>query len=151
MGSHVQLVVNLWPLWLMSYITNDLYDLWPSTLMTLTKRVNWKPDSMNNSRSQPNIMIKKVCMFFSLAIAGGLSLESDSPQVSRILLSILANLNAVVWIVSILPQIFKCFNPLSKPMGTVPSTPTTIRHQYHVLQLFWFSSKVLVLVNVFTL
>ena len=52
--------------------------------------------------------------------------DRKSPQVSRTLLSILANLNnAVVWIVSILPLIFNSSSSLFKPLGMVPSAPTT--------------------------
>ena len=53
--------------------------------------------------------------------------ESSSLQVSRTLLSILANLNnAVLWMVSILPPIFDSSNPLFNALETVPSAPTTI-------------------------
>ena len=53
--------------------------------------------------------------------------DSKSSYISRTLLSIQADLNlAVVWMVSILPLIFNCSNPLSKPWGTVPNAPTTI-------------------------
>ena len=54
----------------------------------------------------------------------GLS-DSKSPQVSRTLLSILADLNnAVVWIVSIRPLISKSCRPFINPLETVPSVTT---------------------------
>ena len=68
--------------------------------------------------------------FFTPALADGLSLESDvskSPQISRSLLSILADFNeTAVWMVSTCPLIFNSSSPLSKLLRTVPSTPTKI-------------------------
>ena len=56
----------------------------------------------------------------------GLS-DSKSPQVSRSLLSILADFNnAVVWIVSTHPLISKSSTPCTKPLVTVPSAPITV-------------------------
>ena len=53
--------------------------------------------------------------------------DGKSPQVFRTLLSILANLyNAVVWIVSTCPLIFKSSSPFNKHLRIVPSVPTTI-------------------------
>ncbi len=53
--------------------------------------------------------------------------DSKSPQVSRTLLSILADLNnAVVWMVLIRPQISNSSSTRSKPLETVPSTPITV-------------------------
>ena len=53
--------------------------------------------------------------------------DSKSPQVSRILLSILADRNnAVVWIVSTRPLISKSFSPFIKLSVTVPRAPITI-------------------------
>ena len=53
--------------------------------------------------------------------------DSKRPQVSRTLLSILADLNnAVVWTVSIRPLIFKFSSLCTNPLMTVPSTPITI-------------------------
>ena len=53
--------------------------------------------------------------------------DSKFPQVSKTLLSILANLNnSVVWMVSIHTPISNSYNPLSKLLGTVPSAPITI-------------------------
>ena len=50
-----------------------------------------------------------------------------SPQVSRILLSILADFNnAVVWTVSTRPLISKSFSPCINPSVTVPRAPITI-------------------------
>ena len=59
-------------------------------------------------------------------------------QVSRTLLSILANFNTVVCMVLILPLI----SYSSKLLETVPSTPATVSITHHVPQLFKLSSKV---------
>ena len=53
--------------------------------------------------------------------------DSKSPQVSSILLRILADLNNdVVWMVSIGPLICKSFRPCTKPLGTVPGLLITV-------------------------
>ena len=53
--------------------------------------------------------------------------SSKSPQVSRTLLSILADLNnVIVWMVSIRPLISKSFSPCTTPLLTVLSAPITI-------------------------
>ena len=53
--------------------------------------------------------------------------DNKSPQVSRILLSILADLkNAVVWMVSTRPVISKYSSPCTNPLVTVPRAPITI-------------------------
>ena len=53
--------------------------------------------------------------------------DSKSPQVSRILLSILAVLNnAVVWIVSTRPPTSKSTRPFNNPLVIVPKAPITI-------------------------
>ena len=53
--------------------------------------------------------------------------DSKSPQVSRILLSILADLNnAVVWMVSTPPLISKSSSPFINPFVTVPRAPIII-------------------------
>ena len=63
---------------------------------------------------------KQIAFYWSLS-------NSKSPQVSRTLLSILANLNdAVVWIVSTRPLISKSSRPIINPFGTAPSAPVTI-------------------------
>ena len=50
-----------------------------------------------------------------------------SPQVSRTLFSILADLNnAVIWMVSTWPLISKSSNSFTKPLGIVPSGPVII-------------------------
>ena len=55
------------------------------------------------------------------------SLSDKSPQVSRTLLSILADLNnVVVWIVSTRPLISKSSSPCINPLVTVPRAPITI-------------------------
>ena len=53
--------------------------------------------------------------------------ERKSPQVSKILHSILAVLNnAVVWMVSTRPPTSKSSSPFSNPLVTVPNAPITI-------------------------
>ena len=53
--------------------------------------------------------------------------DSKSPQVSRTLLSILADHNnAVVWMVSTCPFISKSSSPFINPLVTVPRAPITI-------------------------
>ena len=52
--------------------------------------------------------------------------DSKSPQVSRILISILADLNiAVVWMVSTRPLISKSSGPCTNTLVTIPRTPFT--------------------------
>ena len=78
--------------------------------------------------------------------------DSKSPQVSRILLSILAIFNnAVVWMVSTRPPTSKSSRPFNNPLVTVP------KHQSQLVSLspscsivFQFSSKVTVLISPFT-
>ena len=63
--------------------------------------------------------------------------NSKSPQVSRILLSILANLNnVVVWMVSTLPLISKSSCPFNNPSMTVPKSPITIRYYFTPWEFF---------------
>ena len=53
--------------------------------------------------------------------------DSKSTQISRIILSILADLsNAVVWILLTLSLIYKSLSPCTNPLVTVSSTPVTI-------------------------
>ena len=53
--------------------------------------------------------------------------DSKSPQVSKTLFSILADLNnAVVWTVSSCPLISKFSSPFTNPLGIVPSVRITI-------------------------
>ena len=53
--------------------------------------------------------------------------DSKSPQVSRILLSILAGLNnVVIWIISTRPLISMFSGPYSNPLVTLPWAPITI-------------------------
>ena len=53
--------------------------------------------------------------------------DNKSSQVSRTLLSILADLNnAIVWTVSIRPVIYRSSNPCTNPLVTVSSAPVTI-------------------------
>ena len=61
-------------------------------------------------------------MVFHKSLSG-----SKFPQVSRTLLSNLADVNnAVVWMVSTLPLISKSFSSFINPLVTVPKTPITI-------------------------
>ena len=74
--------------------------------------------------------------------------DSKSPQVSRTLLRILADLkNAVVWMVSI----SKSSSTLTKPLTTVPSLPITVGvtviFSYH--GFLKFSGRFLVIVSLF--
>ena len=53
--------------------------------------------------------------------------DIKSPQVSKTLLNILADLNnAVVWITSALSPISNSSCPFTKPLGTIPSAPIPI-------------------------
>ena len=52
--------------------------------------------------------------------------DSKSPQMSRTLLGILAELNAVVWMISARPLISKFSSPLTKPFRIFLSPPVTI-------------------------
>ena len=53
--------------------------------------------------------------------------DSNSPQVSRTLLTILAiRNNAVVWMVSTRPPTSKSSSPFSNPLVTIPNAPITI-------------------------
>ena len=51
--------------------------------------------------------------------------DSNNLQISRTLLSILADLNAVVWMVSASPLISKSSNLFTISLGIVPSAPIT--------------------------
>ena len=65
--------------------------------------------------------------FFTLVLAGGLSLEFEWQQVFRTLLSILADLSdVVIWIVSTRPPTFKSSRPFNNPLVIVPKAPITI-------------------------
>ena len=78
--------------------------------------------------------------------------DSLSPLVFRTLLSILANLNNAV--IQILPPFSNCFNPLSKPLGTVPRTPTTLSitviHMFHISFSSLAKSRYLLLYSFFS-
>ena len=68
--------------------------------------------------------------------------DSRSPQVSRNLLSILADLNnAVVWRVSTRPVIYKFSSSCTNPLETVSRTPITIGIIVNFM-FFRFSRKV---------
>ena len=69
-------------------------------------------------------------------------------QVSRTILSILADLNnAVVWNISTRPLIFMSSSPCTNPLMTVPRAP--VHRHFHVPQFFQFSGKVNVLIFLF--
>ena len=79
--------------------------------------------------------------------------DSKCPQVSRTRLRILAVLsNAVVWIVSTRPPTFKSSSPFYNPLVILPNAPNQNRHNcyFDIPQLFQFSSKVEVLILLFT-
>ena len=78
--------------------------------------------------------------------------DSKSSQISRTLLSILADLiNAVVWMVLTRPPISSSSNPLTKPLRIIPCAPITIGIivALPVTQLSKISGKVLVPVSFF--
>ena len=79
--------------------------------------------------------------------------DNKSPQVSRTLLSILADVyNVVIWIVSTRPLISKSSCPFTKPLVTVPRVPKTITFMFryfHVPHSFKFPSKIPVLILLF--
>ena len=52
--------------------------------------------------------------------------DSESPQISRTLLSIQAVLNNVVWMISTRPPTSKSSSPFSNPLVTVLNAPITI-------------------------
>ena len=75
--------------------------------------------------------------------------NNKSPQISRTLLSIPADFNnAVLWMVSILPLLFKSFSPCINPLVTVPSAPIiidiTVTLTFH--SFFQFPRKIEVLI-----
>ena len=73
------------------------------------------------------VIIFLLCGVFTPALADGFSLKFEWQQISRILLSILADLNnAVVWIASTRPLFSKSSNPCINPLVTVPRAPIGI-------------------------
>ena len=77
--------------------------------------------------------------------------DSNSPQVSRTRLRILAVLsNAVVWIVSTRPPNSKSSRPFNNLLVIVQSNLNWHNRYFHVPQLFQFSSKVELLIFLFT-
>ena len=69
--------------------------------------------------------------------------DSKSPQVSRSFLGILPDLNnIIVWMVSVNPPISNSFNPLTKPLRTIPSTPIIIGITVNFLFHSLFSSQI---------
>ena len=78
----------------------------------------------------------------SLMVFHWISSDSTSSQVSRTLLSILANLNtAVVWMVSSRPPILNSSCPLPKPLEIILSasifTGITVTFIFHSFLLIW--------------
>ena len=81
--------------------------------------------------------------------------DSESPQRSRTLLSIVAIFNnAVWWMVSTRPLTSKSSRPFNNPLVTMPKAPITISiivtFMFHSLFFFQFSSKVYVFIHIFT-
>ena len=72
--------------------------------------------------------------------------DSKPPQVSRILHSILADLNnAVVWMVSTRPLISKSSSPFINPLMAVPSVPITIG----INVIFMFHSFIIISIIIY--
>ena len=68
--------------------------------------------------------------------------DSKSPQVSRTLLSILADLNStVLWMVSTRVLLSTSSSPLTSPLVTVPSAPITIGITVTFMFRSFFSSQ----------
>ena len=81
--------------------------------------------------------------FFTPALANGFSLEFEWEQVSRILLSILTDINKVaVWMISIYPFISKSSSPYTNPLVTVPRVPITIGITFTFMFHIFFTSLV---------
>ena len=79
-------------------------------------------------------------MVFHLSLS-----DSKSSQVSRTLLSILADLNnAVAWMVPASALISKSSSLLTKPLGIVPNAPITIGNNVTSMfnSFFLFSGKI---------
>ena len=71
------------------------------------------------------------------------SSDSKPFQISRILLSILVDINnVVVWMVSTYPLISKSTIPFTNPLGIVPSTPITNGIKFTFIFYKFFSSQV---------
>ena len=69
--------------------------------------------------------------------------DSESPQVSRTLLSILIDLNNIaVWMVSTRPLISKSFSSFNNPSVTVPRAPITISIPVTFMFHSFFNSQV---------
>ena len=66
-----------------------------------------------------------ITLLSTLLLADGLR-DGKSPQVTWTLISIPADLNAVVWMVLTYPLISNSSNFLTKPLGIIPSAPITI-------------------------
>ena len=116
-----------------------------TTTVAVATAAHTATNSFNNKLSL--LLLLREIFIFKSALADGFHLRlSDSkfPQVSRTLLSILADLNnAVLWIVSTRPLIFKSSNPFFNPLVTVPRATLAIgqKHHFHILGFLQFHSK----------
>ena len=83
--------------------------------------------------------------------------DSMSLQVSRTLLSILANLNnAIVWMVSPCPLISKSSSPFTKPLRIVPSasikiTPTITFMFHRIFSSLTFNPFIIIFIIIINL
>ena len=67
--------------------------------------------------------------------------DSISPQITRTVLSILADIsNTVIWMISIRPLISKFFGPCTNPLVTVPRPPIIIGIIFTYMLHSYFSS-----------
>ena len=66
--------------------------------------------------------------------------DSNSPQVSRTLLSILAVFNNVVWMVFTRPPTSKSSSPFNNPLVTVPRAPNAIGTIFTLIFYSFFNS-----------
>ena len=107
----------------------------------------WGSIGVHRKRSYISYIVRKSYYYyhyyfriFPANVSFHWSLSDIQPsQVSRTLLSILADLNNEVWMVSTCPLIFKCSSPLTRPMENVPSAPImigiTVTFAFHRLLL----------------
>ena len=107
--------------------------LWSISLSSFLVHLRKGPEYLTRGTAQVE--------FFTSALAEGLSLKFEyrmSPQVSRTLLSILANLNnVVVWMVSTRPLISKFSSPFYKHSLPVPKSPLHIIITIIIIIILW--------------